>query len=333
VVIPRPLAVAVFAALVVLPAFLNQYLIFVVTVAYIYVILALGLNLLLGYAGQFAFANAAFFGIGAYATALLQLHLGLGFWPSLGLGVAITGIVGVAVGLPALRLSGLYLAMMTLAFGQLFQWVVVHWPTFTFGAGGTKLPAPWFGPSPLTHETNVYYVCLLVAVLAIVATGNLTRSRVGRAMVAIRDSEVAAQALGIDPVRVKIVAFALSALYAGAAGGLYSAVLRYIAPEGFDLFQVVIHFAMIVVGGLGSVTGSVLGAVLLTGLPEVLRTVKGFQEIVFGAILIACIVFLPDGLYSLVRDRLPRWRETAHRRLPSPVVSPVPDPAHGTAER
>lgn len=329
----RLLAVTLLAPLIVLPVVLNQYLIFVLTVAYIYVLLALGLNLLLGYAGQFAFANAAFFGIGAYATALLQLHVGLGFWPSLALGVAITGVVGVLVGLPALRLSGLYLAMMTLAFGQLFQWVVVHWPAFTFGAGGTKLPSPWFGPSPLTHEQNAYYVCLLIAVLAIVATANLTRSRVGRAMVAIRDSEIAAQALGIDPVRAKIVAFGLSALYAGAAGGLYSAVLRYIAPEGFDLFQVVIHFAMIVVGGLGSVTGSVLGAVLLTALPEVLRTVKGFQEIVFGAILVACIVFLPDGLYSLVRARLPRWRETLHRRLPTPVVGAVPDTAHGAADR
>jgi branched-chain amino acid transport system permease protein len=296
----------------ILPAVLNQYLIFVVTMIFIYIILALGLNILLGYAGQFAFANAAFFGIGAYATALLQLHAGMSFWLSLPLGAAMTAAIGVTVGLPALRLSGLYLAMATLAFGQLFQWVVVHWRTFTFGAGGIKLPPPSFGPSRFSDQTNVYYLCLAVAVLAIVATSNLVRSRVGRAMVAIRDGEAAAQTLGIDPVRYKIVAFGLSALYAGCAGGLYTAVLRYIAPEGFDLFQVVIHFAMVVVGGLGSVTGSVLGAVLLTALPEVLRTVKGFQEIVFGAILIVCIVFLPDGLYSLFRGRFAARRETLH---------------------
>jgi branched-chain amino acid transport system permease protein len=301
------------AILVVCPFVLNPYLVFVISVVFIYTVLALGLNLLLGFAGQFAFANAAFFGVGAYATALLKIHLGVSFWLGLPLGGLITAAIGVVVGLPALRLSGLYLAMATLAFAQLFQWLLIHWPSFTFGAGGIKVPHPGFGSSPFGYETNVYFLCLAVAVLAVFATWNIVRSRVGRAFVAIRDSEVAAQALGIDPARYKTVAFALSAFYAGIAGGLHSVLLSYVAPEGYSLFQMVIHFAMVVVGGLGSVTGSVLGAVLMTTLPEILRAFKSAQEIAFGAILMLCIIFLPDGLYGLIRRHLAGWRETLHR--------------------
>ena len=305
-------------ALVVLPFVLNPYLVFVISSIFIYSILALGLNLLLGYAGQFAFANAAFFGIGAYATALLEIHAGVNFWIGLPAGGLITAGIGVLVGLPALRLSGLYLAMATLAFAQLVQWVLIHWQSFTFGAGGMKVPPPGFGPSPFSYETNVYLLSLLLASLAVLATWNIVRSKVGRAFVAIRDGEVAAQVLAIDLAWYKTTAFGLSALYAGIAGGLHSALLRFIAPEGYDLFQMVTHFSMVVIGGLGSVTGSVLGAALLTVLPEVLRTVKSVQEIVFGAILMLCIIFLPDGLYGFIRDHLAAWRETLHRAPAGP---------------
>jgi len=320
VVLPLLLAVLVF-----LPFVLNPYLVFVISSIFIYSILALGLNLLLGYSGQFAFANAAFFGIGAYATSLLKIHAGVNFWIGLPLGGLITAGIGVLGGLPALRLSGLYLAMATLAFAQLVQWVLTHWQGFTFGAGGIKVPQPGFGPSPFSYETNVYFLSLILASLAVVATWNLVRSKVGRAFVAIRDGEVAAQALAIDLAWYKTTAFGLSAFYAGIAGGLHSALLRFIAPEGYDLFQMVTHFSMVVIGGLGSVTGSILGAALLTVLPEVLRTVKSVQEIVFGAILMLCIIFLPDGLYGFVRQHAAAWRETLHRaparRLPAEVAA------------
>src|SRR5262249_42938344 len=229
----------VLGVLVLLPVVLNPYLVFVTTLIFVYSILALGLTLRLGYAGQFAFANAAFFGIGAYATALLEVHTGVSFWIGLPLGGLITAAIGVLVALPALRLSGLYLAMATLAFAQLVQWTLIHWQSVTFGAGGIKVPGPGFGPSPFTYETNVYYLCLLVATLAVLATWNIVRSKTGRAFVAIRDGEVGAQALAIDLARYKSIAFGLSALYAGIAGGLHSALLRFIAPEGYDLFQMV----------------------------------------------------------------------------------------------
>jgi branched-chain amino acid transport system permease protein len=294
-------------ALVVLPALANPYLLYVTNIALIYVILAVGLNLLLGYAGQFAFANAALFGIGAYATGLLQVKLGLPFWIAFPGAVLFTTLIGLLVALPALRLSGLYLALVTLAFAQLTQWLMLNWERVTFGAGGFKVPPLTFGR--LSPELGLYYLTLLLAGLLVAGAWNTVRSGVGRAFVAVRDSEVAAEALAIDLARYKAIAFSMSALYAGVAGGLYSAALSFVAPEGFDLFQMVVQFSMVVVGGLGSVWGSVLGAGLLVGLQEALRAFKGGQEIAFGLLLMACIVFLPDGIISLVKRRARGWEE------------------------
>jgi branched-chain amino acid transport system permease protein len=294
-------------ALVVLPALANPYLLYVTNIALIYVILAVGLNLLLGYAGQFAFANAALFGIGAYATGLLQVKLGLSFWIAFPGAVLFTTLIGLLVALPALRLSGLYLALVTLAFAQLTQWLMLNWERVTFGAGGFKVPPLTFGR--LSPELGLYYLTLLLAGLLVAGAWNTVRSGIGRAFVAVRDSEVAAEALAIDLACYKAIAFSMSALYAGVAGGLYSAALSFVAPEGFDLFQMVVQFSMVVVGGLGSVWGSVLGAGLLVGLQETLRAFKGGQEIAFGLLLMACIVFLPDGIISLVKRRARGWEE------------------------
>jgi len=296
-------------ALAVLPALANPYILYVANIALIYVILAVGLNLLLGYAGQFAFANAALFGIGAYATGLLQVKLGLPFWVAFPAAVVLTTLIGLVVALPALRLSGLYLALVTLAFAQLTQWLMLNWERVTFGAGGFKVPPLTFAPLPLSGAYGLYYLTLLLAGLLVAGAWNAVRSGIGRALVAVRDSEVAAEALAIDLARYKAIAFSMSALYAGVAGGLYSAALSFVAPEGFDLFQMVVQFSMVVVGGLGSVWGSVLGAGLLVGLQEALRAFKGGQEIAFGLLLMACIVFLPDGIISLVKRRARGWEE------------------------
>jgi branched-chain amino acid transport system permease protein len=294
------------------PIALNQYLRFVVTLFFIYAVLALGLNVLLGYAGQFAFANAAFFGWGAYSTALLQLKAGLPFVVALALGAVIAAVVGAVVGLPALRLRGLYLAIVTLAFGEVTYWAMIHWSTLTGGASGLRPPAPDFAALGIPHGLGMYYVCLAVAVALFAATWSIVHSRAGRAFVAVRDFEVAAQALSVNLTRVKTVAFVLSAFYAGIAGGLHSATLRFVAPETFDLFQMVLQFAMVVVGGLGSVIGSALGAALVLGLREWLRAAVSLQEILFGGLLIACIVFLPRGLVSVLHWPGSHWREHLH---------------------
>jgi branched-chain amino acid transport system permease protein len=295
--------------LVVLPWIANPYLVYVANTALIYVILAVGLNILLGYAGQFAFANAALFGIGAYATGLLQVRAGWPFWAAFVGGSLLTALVGVLVALPALRLSGLYLALATLAFAQFTQWVMLNAEKLTFGAGGFKVRPLSFAPLPLTNSQGVYYLTLVVAALLVAAAWNTVRSGIGRAFVALRDSEVAAEMLSIDLARYKTIAFAMSALYAGVAGGLYSALLNFVAPEGFDLFQMVVQFSMVVVGGLGSVWGATLGAGVLVGLQEALRAFKGGQEVAFGLLLMACIIFLPDGLISILKRRLRGWDE------------------------
>ena len=306
------LAVALIV-LAVLPALANPYLTYVVNIALIYVILAVGLNLLLGYAGQFAFANAALFGIGAYATGLLQLRLGWPFWLALPGGAVFTALAGLVVALPALRLSGLYLALATMAFAQFTQWTLLNWERVTFGAGGFKIPPPSFAFVGLSSSTGVYVLTLVLTAALVGAAWNTVRSRIGRALVALRDSEVAAETLGVDLARYKTLAFGMSAFYAGAAGGLYSAALNFVAPEGFDLFQMVVHFSMVVVGGLGSVWGAVLGAAVLVGMQEALRAFKGAQEIAFGLLLMTSIVFLPEGLVSVLRRRVPGWGEPLRR--------------------
>ncbi len=305
------LAMLLFAA--VAPTFLNAYYLFVANTILIYVLLAIGLNILVGYAGQLAFANAAMFGIGAYGTGLLQVHFGWPFWLAFPLGALIATIVGLAISLPALRLSGLYLALSTLAFAQFTQWVFLNWEPVTFGAGGFKTPPISFAPLPVSKTLGLYYLSLILMMVLFVLAQNLVRSRIGRAFVAVRDGEIAAESLGVDLLRYKALAFGISGFYAGIAGGLYSAMLNFVSPEGFDLFQMVIHKSMIIVGGLGSIVGSVLGAGTLVFVLEALRKVKGVQEIAFGAILVGFILFLPGGIIGFLKEKVRGWEEPLHR--------------------
>lgn len=301
------------ALLAVLPMFANPYALFVSNVLMVYIMLAVGLNLLVGYAGQLAFANAAMFGIGAYGTGLLQVHFGAPYFLAAPAGALMAMSIGLLMAWPALRLSGLYLALATLAFAQFTLWVFVNWEVVTFGAGGFKVPPPSFAPLPVSSNVGMYYLSLLLTVALVVVAWNVVRSRIGRAFVAIRDGEVAAQALGIDLLRYKAIAFGMSGLYAGIAGALHSALLNYVSPEGFDLFQMVLHKAMIVVGGLGSVVGSIVGAVTLTLTLEALREFKSTQEIVFGSLLILFVVFMPNGIVGAIKPRLAGWEEPLRR--------------------
>jgi len=318
-------------AMALLPSFANPYTLFIGTLLSIYIILALGLNLLIGYAGQLAFANAAMFGIGAYAAGLLQVKLGLSYWVALPCGALLAMAVGSAMAFPALRLSGLYLALATLAFAQFTQWVFLNWEKVTFGAGGFKVPEVSFAWLGLKSHTGVYYLALLLMVGLYVVAANIVRSPLGRAFVAIRDGEVAAESLGIDLLRYKAIAFALSGFYAGTAGGLYCATINFVAPEGYDLFQMVLHNAIVVVSGIGSVAGSVVGATLLIALLELLREFKSTQEIVFGALLLLFVIFMPNGVVAALKQRLKGWEEPLRRtdpaERPAIAVEPAKDPA------
>lgn len=304
--------VAVFILLAVNPFISNLYLVYIGNLMLIYIILSLGLNLLIGTAGQFALAHAGMFGIGAYATGLLYVDLGVPFIIAALMGAVIASAIGTLLALPALRLSGMYLALATLAFAQATAWVFSNWDSVTHGAGGFSIAPVSFAPLPVSSELGMYFLSWAVCIALFVFAWNLQSSRLGRALIAMRDNDVAAQALGINLLRHKSLAFALSGFYAGAAGALYAGVLNFVTPDSFGLFQLIIIKAMIVVGGLGSVTGSLFGAVLLIVFMEGTRDLQSVQEIAFGLILLVFILFLPKGLVGSLARVLPGWSEPKH---------------------
>jgi branched-chain amino acid transport system permease protein len=300
-------------ALCLLPLLLNNYLQFVVNTMLVYCLVAVGFNVIIGYLGQLAFASAGFFGAGAYATGLAMAHWGLPFPAAVVVGGLAGGIVGWLVGLPALRVRGHYLSIITLAVGEILRWVYVHADTVTFGAGGFTLPdVRAFGN--VLSDKGKYYFFLSVAVAAIASTSLLLRSRFGRAFVAVRNNERAAQSLGIKVKRVKIIAFAWSGLVVGLGGALFAALNGRVSPESFGLAQVLLHFAIVMIGGLGSLLGSILGAVLLTGAPELLRNFPGLEEIVFSLMLVLVLFFMPKGLGGLAARYFPLTRERLFRK-------------------
>jgi branched-chain amino acid transport system permease protein len=307
----RTLLAIIALAFALLPLIANKYILFVGNVTFVFVLLSIGLNLLLGYTGLLAFVNGALFGVGAYITAIMRTQFDLPYWLALPTSAIGALVIGVIVALPALRLSGLYLALATVAFAQTMQWVFLHWDAVTGGPTGIivkPIAYPVLGPD-LGH----YYVSLAVTVIAAVLVMNLLRSRIGRAFVAIRESEVGAQSLAIDLTRFKTMAYAVSAFLAGLAGGLFSPMLGLAVPESYDLFQVIIQFAMVIVGGLGSILGAVIGAVALVWIQEMLRAFRELQEIAFGGMILLTILFLPGGVAGLLRRFFPSWREPFHR--------------------
>jgi branched-chain amino acid transport system permease protein len=290
----------------------------------IYVIIGIGLNFLLGYAGQFAFAHAALMGIGAYTTALLSTRLHISFWICLPLSGVVAAVIGAVGALPAMRMRRVYLALVTLAFAQLIVWVFVNWTSVTLGSDGVDVHAPYFFGIRLHGDKTVFYVILPVTALMYWVARRILESHVGRSFVAIRENEIVARCNGIDIARTKTVVFALSAFYAGIGGALYALALGFIVPDSFALSQLVLHFSIVVLGGMLSLYGAVIGAVLLTTLPEVLRDLQALQEIIYGLVLMLVILVMPLGIAGVLKrwGWLPRevlarnWRAFEKGRTP-----------------
>lgn len=309
----RLAALAILAAvLLALPVALNNYTQFVVNTMLVYSLVALGFNVIIGYLGQLAFASAAFFGVGAYATGLAMARLGLPFPIAIVAGAAAGALIGALVGLPALRVRGHYLAIITLAVGELLRWCYVHADAITYGPGGFTLPRMTMAGQALDERTK-YYVFLALVVLGVGMTSMLLRSRFGRSFAAVRNNEQAAASLGIPVRRAKVLAFAWSGFIVGLGGALFAVLNGRVSPESFGLHQVLFHFAIVMIGGLASIAGSILGAVLLTGAPELLRNFPGSEEIVFSLLLILVLFFLPRGLGGLLADRVPLLGERLYR--------------------
>jgi branched-chain amino acid transport system permease protein len=265
---------------------------------------SLGLNLLAGYAGQVSIGHAAFYAIGAYSSAIIQERFGMPFLGSMLLAAAITAAIGYLVGLPAIRLQGLFLAMATLAFGLVIEEILIIAEPLTHGPDGMAVPDAVIGPWVLTSNTNgFYYVCLVVAALMTWIAVNIVNSRTGRAFVALRESEIAAQTNGINLSGYKTIAFAISAFYTGLAGALYAQAVTFIAPDGFTIFLSIQFLAVIIIGGMGSILGSILGAITLVLLPELFAKMPaewGAPMIFYGAALILVIMFMPLGIAGFV---------------------------------
>lgn len=288
-----------------LPQFVeNRYWLHLANLAGIYAILTLSLNLLTGCTGQFSVGHAGFYGIGAYTSAVLTVKLGLPVWAGFVCAGLMAAFFGVLIGIPTLRLKGLFLGVATMGFGEIMYQIFVNWESVTNGTKGiTGVPAPSIGPIVIDSYAKYYYLILFFVVITTILILNLIDSRVGRAFLAIRENEVAAEAMGINSTRYKVLAFIISAFFAGIAGALYAHEVRFISPESFMAAESSTILAMVVVGGIGHLPGSILGAIALTIIPEFLRSVGDIRLVIYGAAIVAIIIFAPEGFGGLL-DRV-----------------------------
>ena len=301
----RP-AIAVAAVFfIVFPLIFSLYQIDIMTTALIYVVISLGLNIVVGLAGLLDLGYVAFFAVGAYAYALLNIHFHFGFWVCLPIGGALAFCFGILLGFPVLRLRGDYLAIVTLGFGEIIRLILENWNEFSFGPSGiANIPRPGFFGMELTLRQNqiyIYYLMIGLALFTIFVVRRLQDSRIGRAWMALREDEIACQAMGINKTRTKLSAFALGATWAGMGGVVFAAKTTFINPASFTIWESVIILCCVVLGGMGSIVGVVTGALVLKLLPEYFRAFSEYRMLIFGAVLVLMMVFRPTGLISGVR--------------------------------
>jgi branched-chain amino acid transport system permease protein len=277
----------------------DDYVIQLLNIAILNAIVVLGLNFATGWTGQINFGQAAFYGLGAYATAIATKS-GLPWIVTPLLSVAIVLAASVILGLPTLRLRTYYLAMTTIGFGEIVRLIIVYWEPVTGGTSGLRaIPGiSVFGVGP-QGQIQHYYLLIAMLVLAALITARIRRSALGRAMIATKDSEIAAEQSGVDTTRTKLLAFMIGAVYAGLAGCLYASSIRFVSPDSFSGVQAVLFMTMLIVGGMGSIAGCIVGALTLTILPEALRFLGQWYLVLYGLGVIAVIVLLPGGLASM----------------------------------
>jgi len=290
-------SVAVF--LLVFPLISRDYFIDIAVLAGIYIILALGLNVVVGFTGLLNLGFVAFYAIGAYAYALLNTRLGLDFWTALPFSVGLTVIAGFLLAIPALRLRGDYLAIVTLGFGEIVRLILNNWDSLTRGPNGISgIAPPEIMAVSLGKLSHYYYLVLVFVFLTVITTKRVYSSRIGRAWVSIREDEIASSAMGINTTVYKLYAFAFGAFWAGLAGAVFAGKMQFVSPESFTFMESVLILCMVILGGLGSIAGVVIGSLILVLLPEVLREVQLYRMLALGAGLVLLMVFRPQGLFG-----------------------------------
>ena len=307
-----PILAAGVAATLAIPLITQDgYIIQLLNIAILNAIVVLGLNFATGWAGQINFGQAAFYGLGAYTTAIASKS-GLPWITTPLLSAVVVIAASLMLGLPTMRLRTYYLAMTTIGFGEIVRLIIVHWEPVTGGTSGLRaIPGiSVFGVGP-QGQAQHYYLLVAALALAVTVAMRVRRSALGRAMIATRDSEIAAEQSGVDTTRTKLLAFMIGAVYAGLAGCLYASSIRFISPDSFSGTQAILLMTMLIVGGMGSIAGSISGAIALTILPEALRFLGQWYLVLYGLGVIAVIVLAPGGLASVASLSL--WRRAGVR--------------------
>ncbi len=307
----RGLLLAFLVVLALLPLVATHFWLDVLVRILIAVVAATGLNILTGFTGQISLGNAAFLSVGAYTTAILAGRWGLPFPVVIPLAGLVTAAVGMVFGIPSLRLKGLYLAVATVAAHFVIEFTIVHWESMTGGVNGISIPAAKLGGLVLATDRQLYWLVLPATVLLLLFARNLFRTKVGKAFIAIRDQDISAEVMGVHVFKYKLMSFGVSSFYVGVAGALLAYQARIISPENFPITLAIDQLGMIIIGGMGSILGSIFGAVFITLLPELLRVATGslsgsFPELVtlfssikvgvFGLAIVLFLVFEPDGM-------------------------------------
>jgi branched-chain amino acid transport system permease protein len=309
-------------ALATLPFFAGEYWLYLACLVAINIASTTGLNLLTGYTGLVSLGQAAFMGLGAYTVAILQIRYGSPFLLNLLAGGGVAMIGGIIVGLPSLRVKGLYLAIATIAAGVIAHFLFSHWAGLTGGSAGLTVPPAQLFGLVLDTSFRLYWVFVPITILMLFGAANLFRTRIGRAFIAIRDRDISAGVLGIPLLRYKLMSFALSSFYAGVAGGMFAYFFRIITPESFPLIMSIFFLAAVIVGGMGTIRGGIFGAVFMTMVPELLKLVLDWlpldsntalilspvRTVVFGALIVLFLILEPHGLAEIWR----RVRRTFH---------------------
>jgi len=300
---PALVIIALFAL--VFPFIFSSYQTNIMTTALMYVMLGLGLNIVVGLAGLLDLGYVAFYAVGAYSYALINYHFGLGFWTVLPVGALLAAFFGILLGFPVLRLRGDYLAIVTLGFGEIIRLILENWNEFSFGPSGiSHIPRPGLLGMNLTLNESIiylYYLMIVFCLLTIFITNRLQNSRIGRAWIALREDEIACQAMGIDKTRTKLTAFALGATWAGMVGVIFAAKTTFVNPASFTFLESAMILSIVVLGGMGSIVGVFIAALILILSPEYLRAFSNYRMLLFGAVMVLMMVFRPQGLVPNVR--------------------------------
>lgn len=303
----RPAMALGLALCVIFPLVFSTYQTNILISALIYVVLGLGLNITVGLAGLLDLGYVAFFAVGAYSYPLLYEHFGITFWLALPIGAAIGALFGLVLGFPILRLRGDYLAIVTLGFGSIVKIVLENWGDFTHGPSGiANIPRPGFFGMEMNLSqatTYVYYIMIVLVLITILVTNRLKDSRIGRAWIALREDEIACVAMGIDMAKTKLSAYALGAAWAGLVGVIFAAKTTFINPASFTFMESAIILSIVVLGGMGSIFGVILGAFILILLPEYLRAFSEYRMLVFGLTMVLMMIFRPQGIISDIRRK------------------------------